>query len=1677
MSFEGMKTRRVSRFAALLAVLVLLAALTAPAYAAGAQPPVADNAYQISTKDNLVWFRDEVNSGKKSYNAVLTANINLSGDDWTPIGTSANKFAGKFDGKGFEISNLAIDNAASSSNGRGLFGYIDASGTVANIVLRNVSLNCYNYIGGVAGDNAGKIINCRVSGSISGNQRVGGIVGTNKPGAEILHCRNSASVTGKNGMVGGIAGEFAGTIRYSANLGAVSSDYTAMVYVGGLAGNKATGTSSAPAVLFIDNSFNAGTVAAAKASAAYGYAGGILGASAAGSSTSSVIIKNSFNYGKVTTPGNYRGAIAGGSITGTYAPTLENFYYLDESSDKIYNGGDQNPSGVTKKTAAEFSAAAELEETNSTIEGFKLKAEYWEMLPEAAYPTLKDANLADIWAEPPTPPALRNYDIGTAEDLTDAAEEINDDTVINRRQYTGTITLKNGIDLSDSEWKPIKNFAGTFDGGGNKIIGLEIIDARTSSFSGGLGFFEKLYEGSVVKDLILDGVLIDANMCSNVGAIAGTNAGGQIENCFVSGEITARSNAGGIAGVHETGIVKGCGSDVVVTATTEDYNSSYAGGIAGRIGGLNTSYTGTAEAEDVYSLGRVSGNGSYVGGLFGQINAGTEGTVSVKNAYSLCEIEPTKSGKYYAPISGNSTNSTVERVYYLAAPGVSGIYQVNVTSGIVQDTLTTAKTLREFARAGGTDSVLSLLNTASPDKWKLGAYSPILAFQPDQTRATYTVTVSAEGSGNAKLSGGATGATYEIASEVTAEAEPRYEAAFLGWFEGDSGTPISTNTSYTFILSRDTTLTAKFGEPDPNALWYNPDEDSYTLVKKEEFLYFAKLVNDGETFAGKVVTLDSDETFYLPGSPGWSGIGTESQPFAGIFNGAGHEIEFQSPTSAGLFNALAKDGKIQAVTVSGDITATSGHIGGVVSVNNGLVEACRFKGKLTRVSSGFDDVGYAGGIVGYNFGGIVKNCVNDAEIAFEGYGSENTGVGGVAGYSVGIVASMPYNTNNGRISGEQSVGGIVGKLMSSNNGEDTGVSHSENNGPITGTSDVGGIAGLSYNSLVSESVNNGLVAGSNGRAFWRFGGIVGYNKEGEIKWSSNFGAIVADTAAEVGGITGWNSNLIDHCFNMGAVSGKSEVGGVAGRILTGALAAYTYNNGAVTGVEKYVGGISGFNEDAVTVVNGYSNGRVTGGDETNTGGIFGALTNHYGDDPEKYVGSVYKNLYFDKNEYQGDAYKYEDVNGGKGEYPEVENVTGLAEAKFSNGDAVILLNTKDTNDSGTWIQGEGKPIYGDPSDPAHTPPALTEISKQRASDVSATVTFTSSEDGIYYWEAVESGEGEPVLDTRHDDGLPISAGEETMIFLNNALDYDKEYDVYIKAKDGDGNVSGALKITIEEYIPIYDALPKIVTAEEGNPAVVIPVSAFADMPPEEIESYIRYIETLESDENTSGEPLPLVIKAAEPADDGAAQVLRTSIPIAFLQKWNNEGRQPPSFTVSNSRGEFGFDTQAKKDLIEAAGGDIAADEDTVELSIDKYMEDDPGDQTPLTQAQKDALKEQDAFAVYDVSILVGDKKIGNFVTSGTLRIGLPYDLKKGEKPDGVWVFYVAEDGKIDWMTKGRSFDAGRKITFFTTNHLSYYGETYKEIGGSGSNGGCDAGTGALMALVLAAVGGAMRRKD
>ena len=280
----------------------------------GSKPAIVNGVYQISNEAQLYWFAELVNgtltdgSGSDaSAKAVLTSDItvnigvlNADGSlaatsgfkDWTPIGTSTNKYTGTFDGQGHTINGLYL---AATSDCVGLFGYT-SSASISNVTVADSYLSGNENVGGVIGwASEGTVTGCSNAGSVSGSYSVGGVIGWASNGT-VTDCYNIGNVSGTKDNVGGVIGRtYKATVTNCYNVGNVSGTN----YVGSVSGYTQFGT--------FTGCYNTGNVSGSGETV-----GGVLG-----KISNSPTITGCYNTGNVSGTGDYVGGVVGSADNGT----------------------------------------------------------------------------------------------------------------------------------------------------------------------------------------------------------------------------------------------------------------------------------------------------------------------------------------------------------------------------------------------------------------------------------------------------------------------------------------------------------------------------------------------------------------------------------------------------------------------------------------------------------------------------------------------------------------------------------------------------------------------------------------------------------------------------------------------------------------------------------------------------------------------------------------------------------------------------------------------------------------------------------------------------------------------------------------------------------------------------------------------------------------------------------------------------------------------------------------------------------------------------------------------------------------------------------------------------------------------------------------------------------------
>ena len=233
----------------------------------------SNGSYTVTSADGLMNVAKLVNGGKTDINITLDKNIDLTGKDWTPIGTDYdNSYKGTFDGGGHTITGLTF---TTNDEYAGLFGWLNRAGTVKNVVMEGVQITSHQIyggsIGGVVGSGWGTIENCSVSGSVSGTVYVGGVVGV-QIGGSITGCSSSATVKGTVD-VGGVAGQ----TNSSATLTACYATGNVTIEINpekNIAGGSLVGMNAGSSLLAC---YATGNVTSTGSSTGYMHIGGFLG--------------------------------------------------------------------------------------------------------------------------------------------------------------------------------------------------------------------------------------------------------------------------------------------------------------------------------------------------------------------------------------------------------------------------------------------------------------------------------------------------------------------------------------------------------------------------------------------------------------------------------------------------------------------------------------------------------------------------------------------------------------------------------------------------------------------------------------------------------------------------------------------------------------------------------------------------------------------------------------------------------------------------------------------------------------------------------------------------------------------------------------------------------------------------------------------------------------------------------------------------------------------------------------------------------------------------------------------------------------------------------------------------------------------------------------------------------
>lgn len=511
-----------------------------------------EDPWRIENAEQLAYLAQQVNNGTnyERNHFLLVSDLDLSGKEWTPIGTDGKLFWGGFDGGGHTITGMKITGKEASYVG--LFGechnFTADSSYIKSVTVKGANISGKSFVGAIAGVGA-NISDCySIENTICARRQVGGVCGSLI--GNISGCYNSSSVSGIS-----TAGGIMGTASYEGNVGNGVVQYC----------------------------YNIGAVTVSQQDS---YVGGITGASA-----NKYEISNCLNCGKITGNGKNVGGIAG-STDSNYMNFIGNCYYNSDLNNAGVGEGASDK--VIPLTTSQLCGALP-EGLDSTIwkEGgvdtsTAAATDTGSRFGIATGTYINLTKVAEIGETKTAPVPVYNYVTTNGDDwdiytLITTAEEF---AAIGRdrdaAKWSANYVLGNDIDLSGVELSSIGDpeipYIGKFSGDGHTISHVDMTK-EDGVYSSGL--FAQIgnssgKSGKVILLLAANGDIVSSDM---VGGICGNLSAGEIYGCSFTGTVKGYT-AGGICG--------NAGQDTKISQCffAGDVQGSSAAGICGRSGAV-----------------------------------------------------------------------------------------------------------------------------------------------------------------------------------------------------------------------------------------------------------------------------------------------------------------------------------------------------------------------------------------------------------------------------------------------------------------------------------------------------------------------------------------------------------------------------------------------------------------------------------------------------------------------------------------------------------------------------------------------------------------------------------------------------------------------------------------------------------------------------------------------------------------------------------------------------------------------------------------------------------------------------------------------------------------------------------------------------------------------------------
>lgn len=1066
----------------------------------------AASPYKLGTAAQLAWFADTVNSGSRSACAVLTADIDLNGQEWTPIANSGvnNGYTGTFDGQGHVIHGICVTTGV-SSRPQGLFGIIARTGTVRNVkAAGRVLVRQSSGAGLIAGENNGVLYNCEASaflknsynagstGSSVGN--IGGIAGHMAAGY-IENCRayglflanpesydegnlvNSSMLCQIGGIVGGMGAsqEKDGClVRYCENH--LQIDCYTFTYgnsspcgyaIGGIVGGSGIGK--------VRECVN-------RAAVTGGYdVGGIVGSATPGegASFSAAYVENrgTVRSGSSTAGGRGAGGILGKA--GSEKTTGGSSQYVgDVSLTHAYNSGAVSAaaSGTTNGIAGGIIGVW----LSGTVTHARSSSDtsLWGIANMATTGSSDTAKVASYGSPV-------RADGGTAQKLS-ATQALLGKLIRFDAKRDGSYAVYG--DQSAAYNAVIMDYVRRIEEAADSAVGALLTEADAAL-------------SAVPTQLQAD----KAALLADMRAYAAANIYDTDEQSAMDALLETAAQA-----IDSAATVAAVAKLRQVYMGTEN--------IDGELAGIKT-YPAKA-ADELYN--KYIFDRSYA----------PEDMAKALRAYEGWKLK-----LFSAPdLDG------VEAVYADARKAMDALTRDFTTGDTAPDMDTAASAARALARQEVLDSLAML---------EQGYIDALTAIAGDMDALSYAwkarLTAVLD-SGKAALHAAATPALEDIDDYGVPEDKLATGKQALSDIFAD-------------VSARLTALAASAANESAwNGTTVEPGKDAsgvYQIGTAEELAWLAAEINNSSNNSqsySAVLTADID-LGYRP----WTPIGCyvdwqSNHPYRGVFDGQGHTVSGLYVTAlsngyAGLFGYTSGSTTIKNLTVEGeirleDVSTTAKHIGGIVGEANAKLERCVSRVRISAAGFGTRDTCAVGGIAG-KLSGAMTDCRFEGSIDItckRGGAYISGGVGGLAGNAAGGALTRCVNTGAVTVDKGTGVGGIAGITsrevtftQCANTGHisnDTTAVLSSGEKPKGGTGGILGV-GKSGNVSISLCYNTGTVSGTT-----IVGGILG----GE---AGDYGTSISN---------GNPSLTVENCYNAGLLdvgSRTNRIGSLVGFPIAG----------------------------------------------------------------------------------------------------------------------------------------------------------------------------------------------------------------------------------------------------------------------------------------------------------------------------------------------------------------------------------------------------------------------------------------------------------------------------------------------------------------------------------------------